>query len=241
MDENDIIELIRQAEATCELSKPALKKFSKKLRSLFNKGYKDFGYIRRVKKFTYYLDLTKKTFFRKYSDYILPSEYRSYLLESIDISNTYASGNKALGDEKRKKLNATSQMAGRIYNLYNSGILTIVFSKIDQMLEECKNKEEIRGTVSKHFDDILTDKAILYIGKYDDDKEAYSKVKHLLENKGYCLVHGAGENTSKIKYIHNTIVDDSELSELEVRTNKKEVGDIPHFYLYVFKKSYMRR
>lgn len=139
-------------------------------------------------------------------------------------------------DRKRSELGKTNPKALRIYNLYNSGILSLLFEKIEHLLVEDRNDEEIRGTVSKELDDLINDKSIIYVNLYHNEEELFYKVKEQLSTNRYCLVYGSGDNVKKIKYLFDKVIGDSDLDNFEVKHNKKTIGGISHFNLLIFEK-----
>ena len=112
-----------------------------KIRLLFEKGDKQLGFIRRKSIFLNYYAISQKSFIKNYAKYIIPTEYRGYLLESIVISKLYKEGNIKDADSKRSELGKINPKGLRVYNLYNTGILNVLFEKIDHLLEERKNDE----------------------------------------------------------------------------------------------------
>ncbi len=208
----------------------------KKVKALFDKGDKSIGFIKRIDVFKNYYSLSQKTFIKRYSRYILPTEYRSYLLESMVISNLYKKGESKLADKKRLELSKASTRSLRIYNLYNTGILNILFEKIDSLIRDGRNEEEIIGISSKLLDDLINDKSIIYVNLYHNEEELYSKVKNRLLKERYCLIYGSGENVRKIKAIFNKVIEDTDLNNFEVKHNKKNIGNIDHFNLCIFER-----
>ncbi len=208
----------------------------KKVKLLFDKGNKSLGFIKRKSIFLNYLEISQKSFIERYSKYIVPAEYRGYLLESIVISKLYKKGKLKDADKKRSELNKVNKNAGRIYNLYNTGILNILFEKIDDLIKEGKNEEEIRGIVSKELDDLINDKSIIYANFFHNEEDLYEKVKTQLINNRYCLIYGSGDNVKKIKYLFDKILDDSDLDNFEIKHNKKKIGGVQHFNLFIVEK-----
>ena len=207
-----------------------------KVKVLFERGEKSIGFIKRKSIFSNYYTVSQQSFMKKYSKYIIPTEYRGYLLESIVISDLYKNHKVKDADRKRLELGKVNPKALRIYNLYNSGILSSLFERIEHFQKEGKNEEEIRGIISKELDDLINDRSIIYVNLYHDEEELFYKVKRQLNANRYCLVYGSGDNARKIKYLFDKIIEDSELDNFEVKHNKKTIGDIAHFNLVIFEK-----
>lgn len=207
-----------------------------KVKALFERGDKSIGLIKRKSTFLNYYNVSQQSFIKKYSKYIIPTEYRGYLLESIVISDLYKNHQIKDADQKRSELGKVNPKALRIYNLYNSGILSLLFEKIEHLLTNGKNDEEIRGTISNELDDLINDKSIIYVNLYQDEEEIFLKVKNRLSSNRYCLVYGSGDNAQKIKSIFNKIIDDPGLEEFEVKHSKKVIGGVTHFNLVIFEK-----
>lgn len=112
----------------------------------------------------------------------------------------------------------------------------MLFEKIERLLVEGKNEEEIRGIISKELDDLINDKSIIYVNLYHDEEEIFLKVKNRLSSNRYCLVYGSGDNAQKIKSIFDKIIDDPELEEFEVKHSKKVIGGVTHFNLLICEK-----
>ncbi len=207
-----------------------------KIKALFDRGEKSIGFIKRKSIFQNYYAVSQSLFIKKYSKYIIPTEYKGYLLESMVISDLYKNHKLKDADQKRLELGKVNPKALRIYNLYNSGILSLLFEKIERLLVEGKNEEEIRGIISTELDDLINDKSIIYVNLYHDEEEIFLKVKNRLSSNRYCLVYGSGDNAQKIKSIFDKIIDDPELEEFEVKHSKKVIGGVTHFNLLIFEK-----
>ena len=206
----------------------------KKIKSMFAKGDKSLGFIKRKSTFMDLYDLSQNSFIKKYSKYILPSIYRGYLLESIKIADLYQKRKKALADKKRKELHIVNPVALRIYNLYNEGILNMVFGLIDDELSQGKSDEEIIGSASKLLDDLINDKSILYVNSFKSRDILYREITIQLKKKKYCIVFGSGkEVVLNIKYVQNQIIDDPFMEEYTLKQNKKVIGKIVHYNLLI--------
>lgn len=210
-----------------------------KIKALFEMGDKQVGFIRRKSIFLNYYAISQKSFIKNYAKYIIPTEYRGYLLEAIFISKLYKDGKIKDADSKRSELGKINPKGLRIYNLYNSGILNLLFEKIDHLLKEGKNEEEIRGIVSKELDDLINDKSIIYVNLFHNPDELYQKVRSQISTNGYCLVYGSGDNVKKIKNIFDRVIEDPDLEDFEIKHNKKVIGGVSHFNLLIFEKPQM--
>lgn len=207
-----------------------------KIKILFRDGKKEIGFIRNKDLFAINYRLSQSGFLKKYSRYIVPAEYRSYLLESIKISNLYESGKNEEGDKLRSDLGRINLIALRVYNLFNTGVLNIVFSEADRLEADCKNAEEITGAISKLLDDLINDKSLIYANEWDNKEALYNKMKTQLLSKKYCVVFGSGRNVDKIKYLFDKVVDDADLMNYETKYNKQAIGQVQHFYLAILEK-----
>lgn len=213
----------------------------KKIKGLFEKGDRSLGFIRRKDLFLNYLAVSQKTFVKKYAKHIIPIEYRGYLLQSMILSELYKQKKTEIANKKRSELNKINPKALRIYNLYNSSVLNTVFSQIDKSLKEGLKEAEITGKASRLLDDLINDNAIIYINQFTDSDAAYSKVKLQLKTKNYCLIYGSGNtNITKIKEILNAIVDDLEVSRFSIEHDKRVIGNVHHFSVFIYEKAFIQ-
>ncbi len=204
----------------------------KKIKKLFE--HKEIGFIKRKKLFLSYYELSRNSFITRYAKYIIPTEYRAYLLESIAISNLYKKGKREEADKKRLELGKINPRALRIYNLYNSGILSSLFQEIDSLIKDKRKEDEIRGIISKKLDDLINDKSIIYVNLYDTTEDLYEKVRAYAIKNRYCLVYGSGTNTSKISYIFDRVIQDPKMINFEVKFSQRRIGGILHLNLAIF-------
>lgn len=212
-----------------------------KIRKMFQQGNKSLGFIRRPQAFLFYIDVSHTSFINKYAKYILPTEYKGYLLESIVIRKLYQDGKKETADKKRGELLRTNPRANRIFNLYSTDMFNVVFATIDKLITEGRNKEEITGISSQILDDLINDKSIIYVNNWRSFEELCYPVKKQLGAKGYCIMYGSGsDNVKKIKKIYSMIVDDAEFQNFQASHHKHEVAGIPYFSLIIIKRDIMR-
>ena len=218
----------------------SVKGFSKdiweKIAHSFEKGNKVLGFIKNKDRFNHYIELSKSAFTSKYSKYIIPSEYRGFILNAIDISEEYKKS-KSLGDKLRASFKTEPKIL-RIYNLYNSGVLGFVFTEIDKMIEEKKNNEEIIGKISKELDDKINDKSIIYVSQDNTKEDIYSDVVYQLSIKKYCIIYGANKNNvDKVKYVENKVLENDKDEKYYIKSEQQIMNGISHIKLLICEKS----
>lgn len=209
-----------------------------KIKDLFNKGDKSLGFIKSKINFLNYYRISQESFLKKYAKYLIPTEYRGYLLQSIVISSLYKEGKNNEADKKRLELNSINPKALRIYNLYNSYILMVVFTKIEDMLREGKSEQEITGTASRMLDDLINDKAIIYVNYLDNMEDIYNEIKKQLNIKKYCVIIGSGkENTKKIIEILSKTINDPYFTNFEIKHFTEIIGTKEHYHVFIYERT----
>ncbi|MBI4167469.1 MAG: hypothetical protein HY515_00790 [Candidatus Aenigmarchaeota archaeon] len=139
---------------------------------------------------------------------------------------------------KRSEMFEINPKALRLYNLYNSGILFVVFDTIDKTIAEGKTEAEITGVASKMLDDLMTDKSIIYVHLWRNEDELYQAVKSQLRATKYCLIFGSGkDNINKIQHVFSALTNDEDLSNFATAHNQRRIGNVDHFSLAIFQKT----
>lgn len=209
-----------------------------KIKNLFGRGDKSLGFIKNKIKFLNYYKISQESFLNKYAKYLIPTEYRGYILESIVISSLYRDGKNKEADKKRFELNSINPKALRIYNLYNSYILIVVFAKIEDMLKEGRSEQEITGTASRMLDDLINDKAIIYVNYFDNMEDIYNEIKKQLDIKKYCVIIGSGkDNTKKIIEILSKTINDAYFRNFEIKYFTEKIGNIEHYHVFIYERT----
>lgn len=206
----------------------------KKIRSLFQKGNRSLGFIRNKAVFLEYYELSRKGFAKRYGRYIVPAEYRSYILAAIRINELYRKGEKKQADKLRKELHKSHSKAPRIASMYSGGVLSILFSRIDSLREQGVSDIEITGEASKLLDDLINEKALVFVNNYKTKESVYEEVCRQLRQKRFCLVFGSGRNVSKIQHILSATLKEKEFEKCETKTRRDSVGGIPQYHLVIY-------
>jgi len=207
-----------------------------KLRKIFGSPEKPIGFIRRDSVFRNLMTIFQSSSIKKYATYIVPTEYRAYLIRSVRINKLYQSGKKEQADRERSKLD---QRARRLYNLYATRIIAIVFDKIDELQKLGLPEATITGHASKMIDDLMNDKCIIYVTPFHGKKKLYSVARKMVLGNGYCLIHSSGNCVPTAQYIYTELGKDSKTKTMDIKIQKYEIGGIRHFNLAIFIKGFM--
>lgn len=233
---NDKLDFIKYIIDNWKSVKEIGKEIWEKIANSFEKGEKILGFIKNKDRFIHYIELSKSAFNSRYAKYIIPSEYRGYILNAIDISEEYKKS-KEQGDKLRTSFKNESKIL-RIYNLYNSGVLGFIFTEIDKMVEEKKNNEEIIGKISKELDDKINDKSIIYVNQESTKEDIYSDVVYQLKVKTYCIIYGASKsNVAKVKYVENKVLENDKDEKYYIKSEQQVMNGISHIKLVIYEKS----
>ncbi len=113
-----------------------------------------------------------------------------------------------------------------------------MFSHIDKLIAEGKNDTEITGSASKVLDDLINDKAIIYVNLSHSQEGLFTDMKKALKERGYCILYGSGtDNTKKILHVQSEMMEDKELSNFSIQLNRYEIGDIKHVNVVIYEKT----
>lgn len=236
MELQEAIELIKILKQSWGSGAKIAKRHWEKLRGLFKKGDKSIGLVAHPEKFQIFQEISRRSFVKKYSPYIYPTKYRAYLLQSIAIKNFYEIGDKKKADKMRIDLAKQDSSAARICSLYSSGMLSVVWKRIDQMLEAGDDDATITGTATKILDDLISNKSIIYV-KQDMSLEQVTKTAAAqFEKQNYCLIFGSESQVKKVEKVSELLEDHPSFSGEKTELIRWKEGEIRYSCLSVFRR-----
>jgi len=237
----EVIEIINFLKANWSALRKIKQSYWKRIRSLFQQGEKVVGFVKRPEEMNTFVQLSRRSFLRKYSVYILPSEYRAYLIQSIYIRELYRLGNRKEADKKRCELNKQDWRAGRLFKLHSSTMLTVLWKTIDSMIAEGYSDDLITGKASKMLDDLMNDKALIYINQYRARKAIIDTAIGEFKTKGYCLIFGTDSQIPRVEKVRRDIAEHPAFARAKMDINYWNDEKVSHACLTITEQVYIEK